>query len=202
MNTRSPSLQVELIDPEFSFRDAIPHLDFLKPLEQYTVLDRVELEKFLPHRGPALCIDFGLIPVYENPLCLRAVSISRVPLEGSSETEGHFPEKGLLPGHWAFEKMCLCAALLSNRIVQRVGQSNRKYLPVLEEIYRASFKQAIPPGSVVVMQAEYLSNGISIYGEHIQPADKRRAIFQIHAFVNGAPCIVAIIGAVLVPVRG
>lgn len=200
MNARP--LSVQFSDTAFSTGDAIQHLVWNHSVspEGYIVLDRAGLEERLPHRGPALCIDFGFIPLGEN--FRYAYSVSLVP-KHSSETEGHFPEKTLLPGHWTIEKMCLTAALLGNRIIPTVGKTNRKYLPVFEEVYETRFKHPISPGDILVIRAEHLPNGIVVRGQQIQSDDpRRRPILKMEAFVKDTFCTVAVIGAVLVPVRG
>jgi len=182
-----------------SARETIHHLAEYYGVcpEEYVFLDRTGLEATMPHRETALCIDFGLIPLNEEHC--YAFGVSHIPKD-SPETDGHFPGKTCLPGHWALEKMCLTSALLGNKIASK-GTSNRKHLLFLAKIYRAEFVRPIPSGSVLVMKSVYQPEGILIDDCHIYSTDKRRAIFEIHAHVNGDLCVTAAIGAALVPIR-
>jgi len=91
----------------------------------------------LPHRDIALPFE-----EYEFDPATGEVRVKMA--FGNPYTQGHFPGKPLVPGHWSVETMALAAGLGAADDIQASGK-----IPVLLGFNGAKFSQPIKPGEEV-----------------------------------------------------
>lgn len=96
-------------------------MDNLVP-ERDLTLGRLELEKILPHRNIAMCLDW----IYYSPNYPNRITGNWEP--DKWYFEGHF---GILPGHWAGESACLAGGILG----MLIHDDLRNSIPVLGDCH-------------------------------------------------------------------
>ena len=105
-------------------------------------MDRIEIQKILPHRDPMLLID-------EVELS-GGIAIGKYTVRGDEYfLQGHFPDNPVVPGVMLCEMMAQSACLLINT-------DEKKYTPYYTGLNNVKFKKKVLPGDCIVFKSEII----------------------------------------------
>lgn len=131
-----------------------------------TVMDIIEISRFLAHRYPFLLVDkVTQLIAGESITAIKNVTINE------PFFAGHFPNQPIMPGVLIIEAMAQATGLLGFRTL---GDNPRPdLLFVLAGIDKAKFKKQVGPGDQLILSATILRQKGSVW------------IYQAEAHVDG-----------------
>ena len=107
-------------------------------------LDSEEIRALLPHRYPFLLVDRVL------EISPTAIVAEKFVSANEPFFQGHFPQKGIMPGVLILEAMAQAAGIIVKKYVEG---AEAKAL-VLAGVKRARFRKPVYPGSVLTLQVK------------------------------------------------
>ncbi len=118
-------------------------------LLQERILEKEEIEEFIPHRGKWLLLD----KVTE----IQEKSIVAIKTFTAEECEGHF---GIVPGHLICEALAQAGAVL---VGYRCASSGNKKIPLLRHVTDAKFISVVRPGERVTLEVELINSKEDVF---------------------------------------
>jgi len=112
-----------------------------------TILDKLQLEKLLPHRDPML-----LINSLSNIKKLKSATGSVLVKKDSFFVQGHFPENPVMPGVLIVEAFGQTAAALTAHGIDKSTYENK--LVFLMGVEKARFRNPVIPDCELLLNVE------------------------------------------------
>jgi len=141
------------------------------------VYNKKELERLLPHRDNALCIEKAGFFGGKEVRCLYCIED-----ENDFRIKGHFPKKPISPGHWLTEAMSIASLLL----VRLTNKTNGE-LPLLLECNAKFHAMVFPPAKIFLTPKLVKSRGNKFF------------VFSVTARQNGTLIATAEIKGAILP---
>ncbi|EQM63152.1 beta-hydroxyacyl-(acyl-carrier-protein) dehydratase FabZ [Chlamydia ibidis 10-1398/6] len=118
-------------------------------MREASVIKLRELLNLLPHRYPFLLVDKVLSYDVEK----RSIVAQKNVTINEPFFVGHFPEAPIMPGVLILEALAQAAGVLLGVILEN---DRNKRLALFLGIQKAKFRQAVKPGDVLTLHAEFL----------------------------------------------
>ncbi|AHK63740.1 3-hydroxyacyl-[acyl-carrier-protein] dehydratase FabZ [Chlamydia avium] len=117
-------------------------------MKEAPVIKLRELLNLLPHRYPFLLVD----RVLSYDLEKRSIVAQKNVTINEPFFVGHFPEAPIMPGVLILESLAQAAGVLLGLILEN---DRHKRLALFLGIQKAKFRQAVRPGDVLTLNAEF-----------------------------------------------
>ena len=120
------------------------------------MMDIEEIKQYLPHRYPFLLVDRVVeLNLGESIVAYKNISFNE------AWTQGHFPDKAILPGVLLVEAMAQAAGILGFKTMDKTPADGSMYLFVGADKLR--FKRPCVPGDRVMLRAKIVSSRRGIW---------------------------------------
>lgn len=117
-------------------------------MKEAPVIKLQELLNLLPHRYPFLLVD----KVLSYDLEKRAIVAQKNVTINEPFFMGHFPDVPIMPGVLILEALAQAAGILLGLVLEN---DRHKRLALFLGIQKAKFRQAVRPGDVLTLRAEF-----------------------------------------------
>lgn len=117
-------------------------------MKEAPVIKLQELLNLLPHRYPFLLVD----KVLSYDLEKRAIVAQKNVTINEPFFMGHFPDAPIMPGVLILEALAQAAGILLGLVLEN---DRHKRLALFLGIQKAKFRQAVRPGDVLTLRAEF-----------------------------------------------
>ncbi|ADZ18932.1 MULTISPECIES: 3-hydroxyacyl-ACP dehydratase FabZ [Chlamydia] len=117
-------------------------------MKESPVIKLRELLNLLPHRYPFLLVD----KVLSYDLEKRSIVAQKNVTINEPFFVGHFPEAPIMPGVLILESLAQAAGVLLGLVLEN---DRNKRLALFLGIQKAKFRQAVKPGDILTLSAEF-----------------------------------------------